>query len=198
MDPELPVEDVLEKHLKLGIEFDDMHERLDIPRRGLGFFPDIIGGMFFQARRIVLDESLDPEVHPSREGRYRFTLAHEGGGHWRLHRHQFLGLGAEAQIMCRSTQPYNPAEWQANFYASCLLMPRPLVYAAWHQIVVSQKHRLSTMAASAGYVDAAASPMEKALWLMADRFLVSPAAMRIRLERLGLIAAEPAQHAHAA
>jgi hypothetical protein len=45
---------------------------------------DILGAIFFDERRIVIDESLDPEERPHMEGRYRFT--HEGGGHWRLHR----------------------------------------------------------------------------------------------------------------
>ena len=47
--------------------------------RHSGLEPDILGAMFFDERRIVIDESLDPEENPSEEGRYRFTLAHEGG-----------------------------------------------------------------------------------------------------------------------
>jgi hypothetical protein len=86
--PLIPIEDIIEKHLKLGIEFDDTHRLFGIPRRGLniGEGPDILGAIFFDERRIVVDESLDPEENPNKEGRYRFTLAHEGGGHWRLHR----------------------------------------------------------------------------------------------------------------
>jgi hypothetical protein len=176
--PPIPIEDVLEKHLKLGIEFDDMHARLGVPRRGLGLFPNIFGGMFFRDRRIVIDESLDPDEHPSMEGRYRSTAAHEGGGHWRLHRHLFLRMG-ETPIVCRSNQRYDRVEWQANYYASCLLMPRSLVYAAWQ--VLGRR-----------------AVVEHAVRDMAMRFLVSRIAMRIRLEKLGLIAAEPAQHAHTA
>jgi hypothetical protein len=36
----------------------------------------------------VIDESLDPDEKPAKEGRYRYTAAHEVG-HWRLHRHLF-------------------------------------------------------------------------------------------------------------
>ena len=72
----IPIEDIVEKHLKIGIEFDDMHRLLRIPRSGLGSGPDILGAMFFDERRIAIDESLDPEENPSKEGRYRFTLAH--------------------------------------------------------------------------------------------------------------------------
>jgi hypothetical protein len=60
----------------------------------------------------VIDESLDPEENPAKEGRYRFTLAHEGGGHWRLHRHLFakdpmqaplFGGPAAPSVVCRSS-----------------------------------------------------------------------------------------------
>lgn len=71
---QVPIENIVEKHLKLGIEFDDMHRLLNHPRSGLGRDPDILGAMFFDERRIVIDESLDPEGNPSMEGRYRFTL----------------------------------------------------------------------------------------------------------------------------
>jgi hypothetical protein len=55
--PPIPVEDIVEKHLKLGIEFDDMHRWLNHPRSGLGLDPDILGAIFFDERRIVIDES---------------------------------------------------------------------------------------------------------------------------------------------
>src|SRR5215472_16419486 len=83
----VPIEDIVEKYLKLGIEFNDMHQLLGVPRSGLGRDPDILGAMFFDERRVVINESLDPEESPSKEGRFRFTLAHEAGGHWRLHRY---------------------------------------------------------------------------------------------------------------
>src|SRR5215207_3160543 len=39
----IPIEDIVEKHLKLRVEFDDLHRLLDIPRHGLGLRPDIFG-----------------------------------------------------------------------------------------------------------------------------------------------------------
>ena len=111
--PPIPIEDIVEKHLKLGIEFDDTHRLFGVPRSGLGFNPDILGAIFFEKRRIVIDESLDPEENPAKEGRYRFTLAHEGGGHWRLHRHLFAKDPAQAALfggpaapsfVCRSSE----------------------------------------------------------------------------------------------
>jgi hypothetical protein len=53
-----------------------------IPRGGLGTEPDIFGAIWLETGEIIIDESLDPEVRPAIEGRYRFTLGHEGG-HWR-------------------------------------------------------------------------------------------------------------------
>ena len=80
IEPPIPVEDIVEKYLKLRIEFDDMHARHNIPRPPNGQ-PDILGAIYGDGS-IFIDESLDPEENPSREGRFRFTLAHEGGGHW--------------------------------------------------------------------------------------------------------------------
>jgi hypothetical protein len=96
--PPVPIENIVEKHLKIGIEFDDTHRLFGVPRSGLGLEPDILGAMFFDEARIVIDESLDPEENPAKEGRYRFTLAHEGGGHWRLHRHLFAKDPTQADV----------------------------------------------------------------------------------------------------
>src|SRR3954452_5664525 len=134
LEPPIPVEDIVEKHLKLRIEFDDMHARHRVPRSPNGE-PDILGAIYGDGS-IFIDESLDPEETPSKEGRYRFTLAHEGGGHWRLHKHlimqdtaqtSFLDEASEPKFVCRSSQAKKREEWQADFYASCLLMPRKMI-----------------------------------------------------------------------
>lgn len=78
----IPIEDIIEKHLKLHVEFDDLHRLLGVPRGGFGTEPDIFGAIWLETGEIIIDESLDPEVRPAIEGRYRFTLGHEGG-HWR-------------------------------------------------------------------------------------------------------------------
>ena len=63
--PPVPIEDIIEKHLKLGIEFDDTHRLFGIPRSSLGMEPDILGAIFFDEARIVIDVSLDPEENPT-------------------------------------------------------------------------------------------------------------------------------------
>jgi len=217
--PPIPIEDILEKHLKLGIEFDNTHSLFGIPRSGTD--ADILGAMFFDEEQIVIDESLDPEEHPAMEGRYRFTLAHEGG-HWRLHRRYFNVNSGQAglfedqgppSVICRSSQAKEPVEWQADFYASCLLMPRKLVFAAWDEMFPDRKQRVirPSVPVSHPFVEVARMSLilgSKPLWTesvdealdriaqpLAEKFLVSPIAMRIRLEKLGLLLREvPHQH----
>ena len=76
----IAIDDIIEKHLKIGIEFDDTHRLFGVPRSGLGFDPDILGAIFFEQKRIVIDESLDPDANPAKEGRYRYTAAHQVAG----------------------------------------------------------------------------------------------------------------------
>jgi hypothetical protein len=211
IEPPIPIEDIVEKHLKLGIEFDDTHRLFGLPRTGDD--PDILGAIFFEESRIVIDESLDPEEYPSKEGRYRFTLAHEGGGHWRLHRHLFakdpaqaalFGGPAPPSVICRSSQAKERVEWQADFYASCLLMPRKLVFAAWDEMFPDRKQRVLQPATpidhpfaeiariecgirGAEFPESDDQALESFAKPFAEKFLVSPIAMRIRLEKLGLL-----------
>ncbi len=51
VEPPVPIEDIVEKHLKLGIEFNDTHRLFGLPRYGLGMEPDILGAIFFNAIR---------------------------------------------------------------------------------------------------------------------------------------------------
>jgi Zn-dependent peptidase ImmA (M78 family) len=98
-------------------------------------------------------------------------------------------------------------EWQADFYASCLLMPRKLVIAAWDEMFPDRKQRVlqPTMPIAHPFVEVprfgcqigdlgCAETIEDALDRiarpLAEVFLVSPIAMRIRLEKLGLLLRE--------
>jgi hypothetical protein len=209
--PPIPIEDIVEKHLKLGIEFDDTHKLFGVPRPAPD--PDILGAIFIADRRIVIDESLDPEENPTKEGRYRFTLGHEGGGHWRLHRHLFakdrvqatmFGRAAAPSFICRSSEAKKREEWQADFYSSCLLMPRKLVFAAWDVMFPDRKQRvlqprlpishpyveIPRLDFRIGEIDRSETDdvaLDRIAKPFAETFLVSPIAMRIRLEKLGLL-----------
>ena len=217
IDRVVPIENIIEKHLKLGLEFDDTDELFGIPRfaprRTVPYEPDILGILYFDERRVVIDEFLDPVENPSQEGRYRFTLAHEGA-HWQLHRHLFAnepmqnsmfdGPAAPA-IVCRSSEARKRVEWQANFYASCLLMPRKLIMAAWNDMFPDGKPRIlqPPLPISHSFIEiprlewqhdndpdgsrADDDALHRFARPLAQIFLVSPIAMRIRLEKLGLL-----------
>lgn len=107
----IPIEDIVEKHLKLRIEFDDMHVRHNVPRPFDGD-ADILGAIYGDGS-IFIDESFDPDENPLKEGRYRFTVAHEADGHWRLHQHLIGSHSGQSSLfdndgapkfICRSSQ----------------------------------------------------------------------------------------------
>jgi Zn-dependent peptidase ImmA (M78 family) len=211
--PPVPIEDIIEKHLKISVEFDELHEVLGVPRSGGETDSDILGAMFFDERRIVIDACLDPEENPWMEGRYRFTLAHEGGGHWRLHRHLFAKDPSQTSlfdspsppsVVCRSSQAKEPIEWQADYYAGCLLMPRRLVFDAWRGMCGSRNPFIYATAKKMPYFNLRRSnwvriggamlageeqqfAFNKIAREFAQIFCVSTEAMRIRLEELGLL-----------
>lgn len=57
------------------------------------------------------------------DGRHRFTLAHEIG-HYLLHSE---GVCLSRSVSVSEIKPYFNPEWQANTFASALLMPRNLI-----------------------------------------------------------------------
>jgi Zn-dependent peptidase ImmA (M78 family) len=205
------IDDIIEKHLKIGIEFDDTHRLFGVPRSGIGFDPDILGAIFFEQKRIVIDESLDPDANPAKEGRYRYTAAHEVG-HWRLHRGLFGKDAAQTSLLdantpsviCRTSQAKARIELQADLYASCVLMPRKLVFATWDEAFPDRKQRvlqpsepidhpfveimrLESRIPFAAFTENDDPALESFATPFAEKFLVSPIAMRIRLEKLGLL-----------
>jgi len=203
--PPVPVDEIVELHLELVLEFSDMRELFGVD--------DVHGALWVNDRRVGIDRRLDPAENSSMLGRYRFTLAHEAG-HWRLHRHLFrraanqlklLPEGVERpEYICRSSDT-NPIEYQANRFASCLLMPREMVKKAWEDwrgsmdsiylddlrvqqqaIVTAEVMRRGGMKSGDDAVDNML--LEYASRPLAQVFQVSPEAMRIRLEEMGLLA----------
>lgn len=197
LKPPVPVDELPQMILSVRLEFGDLQKMLE--RR------DAIGATWFETREIYIDQSLDPVDHPSKLGRYRFTVGHEIG-HWVLHRRfvpdranqltLFEGRSPEPSILCREANKREPAEWQADRFASYLLMPRDLVIQAWREarghadpwLFDLQKYRA---AAANGIVDSydavARTLMNHVASDLAPEFQVSVEAMRIRLEALGLL-----------
>jgi Zn-dependent peptidase ImmA (M78 family) len=202
--PPVPIDDIVEEHLKLVIEIRDL--RAEYPEG------DVLGAIYFNEKLIVVDQSLVPEDFPAMLGRYRFTLAHELG-HWRLHRHLYLRRANERSLLpdgparpnhvLRSRQ-YDPKEVQANRFASCLLMPREMIKREWfdwrgsmdpiyldelqaqqQQILAAEMIRRGGLSMGEEAINNVL--MEHAARPLAEKFAVSPEAMRIRLEGMKLL-----------
>lgn len=177
MEPAVPMEGILESLLGWTLEFDDLVTRHNLP--------DALGAIYLRSRRVVIDTSLDPTEHPNMEGRYHFTVAHEIG-HIRLHQPALDAAPDQPPqgeiILCRDTGRTRkpPMEWQADRFASYLLMPADMVRAAWSELT-GDNAPVNT-ADAYGAVTANLVGQE-----MAGRFHVSGDAMRIRLETMKLL-----------
>ncbi len=161
----------------------------------------MLGAIWFNEKLVRIDTRLDPSENPPRLGRYRFTLAHEIG-HWRLHRSYYREDPAQAAlfdgrgqpaVVCRAGDKKIPVEWQADTFASYLLMPKALVVAAWTEwrgnldpVVLAD---LPPVHVADGR-DAANATLDRFSKPLAEKFEVSAEAMRIRLEKLGLLLRE--------
>jgi Zn-dependent peptidase ImmA (M78 family) len=117
----------------------------------------------------------------------------------------FPDAASEPKFICRSSEAKERVEWQADFYASCLLMPRKMVFAAWDEFFPDRKQRVlqPQTPIAHSFVEIPRRQMygisgidiwededealERFCKPMAERFVVSPMAMRIRLEKLGLL-----------
>ncbi len=202
--PPIPIDEIVELYLKLNLTFDDMRELF-----GVG---DVHGALWVNDRRVGIDQRLEPTENPAMLGRYHFTLAHEAG-HWRLHRHLFQRRANQLTLLpdnverpeyiCRSSDT-DPIEYQANRFASCLLMPREMLKRAWHEwhgnmepicLDDLQTRRQQILTAEVlrrgGFKsgDDAENNMllEHVCRPLAEMFEVSPDAMRIRLEDMRLM-----------
>lgn len=187
----IPVDDIVELHLGLTFELKDMQQLF-----GVG---DVHGALWMNEALVGVDQSLDPKVFPAKLGRFRFTLAHEAG-HWRLHKKYYrkdpaqgalFGEPGKPTYICRSSEARKPVEWQADFFAANLLMPRPMMLSAWEgwrgdgkpvalPDICDQATAKANGCGDDEVMEAFAEPL-------AQRFQVSAMAMRIRLEELGLL-----------
>lgn len=186
--PPVPVDEMVELYLGLSLEFLDMQKLF-----GVG---DVHGALWVNEKRVGIDQRLDPASNPAMLGRYHFTLAHEAG-HWRLHRQLFLRRANQHSLfpegkerpeyICRSSDT-EPIEYQANRFASCLLMPREMLKRSWHEWRDGMDPiYLTDLRAEQGGDGTDEMVMENAVRPLAGKFQVSPEAMRIRAEGMGLL-----------
>jgi Zn-dependent peptidase ImmA (M78 family) len=184
--PPIPIEAIIERFLNIRLEYDDLKARFGLP--------DILGATWIKEKRIVIDRSLLEGEH---RGRMFFTMAHEIG-HWCIHRQAFIGPAARRswapQIVCRESGARARGEWQADYFAASLLMPEMPVREAFAEIFgfkpIAIYNQKSIAPRTLFWLDLAwehAGEIARAV-IEKGRFTnVSKAAMRIRLQELGLL-----------
>jgi Zn-dependent peptidase ImmA (M78 family) len=189
VEPPVDVDEIAEGYLELSLELDDLRTRLGIA--------DVLGATWFDDMLIRIDRHLE-----GNEGRFAFTLAHEIG-HWRLHRPLFElqklvlslfppreGAAATPAFVCRTGERKAPAEWQADRFAACLLMPSHAMRTTGQRILGDQ-----TIAAVEGLDQSrSAGQLPQQMRRLAGEFIahgnftnVSNEAMCYRLLDLGMV-----------
>lgn len=202
--PPIPIEDIVEEHFKLVIEYRDL--RAEFPEG------DVLGAMYFNKKKMAIDRSLVPDDNPGMKGRYRFTVAHELA-HWRLHRHLYLRRADEPALLqgaderpdhLQRAHSKDPKEVQANRLAASILMPRDMLKRMWHemrgnmepvylpdlqlkrqQILTAEVLRRGGFKSGDDVIDNML--LEHVARPLADKFEVSPEAMTYRLEGMSLL-----------
>lgn len=184
----VPIDDIVERHLGISLEaFDDGH----LPE---GLKTQVLGYIDLKNNCIGIHESLFPE-NSGHEGRYHFTLAHEVG-HYILHQREIAA--AEGQLGCFEqeedslSRDLSPMEWQADCFASYLMMPDALVRRYWKRRTKC-KDPLTPQEISCWFSPSSRRRCdeETLVWLfvrnIARQMGVSTQALMIRLKRMGLI-----------
>ena len=147
--PPVPVEKIADFLLNLGIDWVEIADSEDEP---------VLAYIHPQSQTIRLNERRLPyfEQHP---GTYEFTLAHEIG-------HYLLHLTGQGRLHRFKPATWDRREWQAEQFASYLLLPNQLLLPAIEGLDLQSWSDLYRLRA---------------------RFNVSITALRIRLEKLGYL-----------
>jgi hypothetical protein len=184
--PPIPVEDIIERYLGLRLSYDDLEKILGAR--------DVLGATYVKSRLICVNEKL---FEHSSEGRLVFTCAHEVG-HWILHRRYVNVQGRFSAntevIVCRARDTKEPIEWQADYFAACLLMPETEVKEASRRAFGEEALVLHNVKSSFGGTSSFIDPCVENWHFMAEMVReaggftnVSKHAMIIRLQELGLL-----------
>ncbi|MBN1626109.1 MAG: ImmA/IrrE family metallo-endopeptidase [Deltaproteobacteria bacterium] len=183
--PPVPVEKIIEKYLGIRLGHVNFENRLGMK--------GVLGATYVKAKLILIDETL---AQREKTGRACFTCAHETG-HWVLHR-QYVQEAQRTEgkevIICREVDSKQPIEWQADYFAGCLLMPEKPLREAFNAVcgadVLYMENIRSTVKSSAVLIESCVEnwPMIAEATMEAGRFEnVSKQAMIIRLQDLGLL-----------
>ena len=184
--PPIPVEHIIERYLGLSLRFEDLEARLGMD--------DVLGATFVRSKTISINQRL---LENKSEGRMMFTCAHEAG-HWVLHR-QYVEEATrrgdqEVGIICRTKDARLPMEWQADYFASCLLMPEQEVEGAFSRVWGGNVMVLDNVGSCLGGTSVCVDPCVRNWPFIADAVReaggfanVSKEAMIIRLKELDLV-----------
>ena len=180
--PPIPVEDIIEQYLGLRLIYDDLHKV---------FGRDVLGAVYVESKTICINERL---FESSSEGRLVFTIAHEVG-HWVLHRQHIEALEKDGprQVIVSKRNSKDTIEWQADYFASCMLMPEKEIREAFEKVcspeAIIVKHSMNEAnEGSGGEPFVEQWPFIAAAMCEAGGFSnVSKHAMIIRLQDLGLL-----------
>ena len=116
LDGPVDIESIIECHLELSVGYAPLE-------------PGILGALYVAEKQVEINESILTDNDKRSTGIFNFTLAHEAG-HYILHAPL---LAAHSQnVICRKKDEYLNIEWQANFFASSLLMPSEPFIKAFH------------------------------------------------------------------
>ena len=183
--PPIPVEDIIERSLGLRLLYEDLEKVLGSN--------DVLGATYVESGIICVNERL---FEHSSEGRLVFTCAHEVG-HWVLHRRyvdvQGRRLKGEA-IVCRLSDAKAPIEWQADYFAACLLMPEKEIREAFKKVCGPEPVVINNVKSSVEEGAQREEPFVEQWPFIAAAMCesggfsnVSKQAMVIRLQNLGLL-----------
>lgn len=159
----VPIEDIIEIDYGLEWKWGDLSYLND---------EKVMAALYPRSRELVLNLQFQ-DLFKEKFGTMMFSLAHELG-HWMLHAEDVEGLQTpmfENNVFyCRGNGEKTPIEYQADLFASCLLMPEaiitPLIQNLW-----SKDGRVTW----------------KQLYQIAEEFQVSISALTIRLQQLRLL-----------
>lgn len=154
-----------------------------------GWLPGVLGRLQFEPLQITVFESLESEP-----GRERFTLAHELGHHFLGHSAYMRGEYAEASDfdfdvgLASTTDNLRRLEWQANHFASCLLLPAKFFVKDF--LTLAEIHGLRNRGHGLLYVDdqqCNLSTYYDVTTRLMGRYKVSRSVIKFRLDRFGFL-----------
>ena len=187
MAPPVPVDEMVEVYLGLSLEFLDMQKLFGVD--------DIHGALWVNEKRAGIDQWLDQQrILPCSDvTTLRWHMKPDTGGFtanyfYAVRTSTHCSLKAKNDRVHLPANDTEPIEYQANRFASCLLMPREILKRAWHEWRDGMDPIfLPDLRAENGTNGTDEMIMENAVRPLAGKFQVSPEAMRIRAEGISLL-----------